>query len=82
MRRVLVGVLALAALATLGIGHAARSPLSSACAGEPHDGSRLSKVVDTVSDTLQMSPRNAYCRQPERGWVSRPAPESGHNAPA
>ncbi|MEV4254142.1 hypothetical protein AB0J52_13365 [Spirillospora sp. NPDC049652] len=82
MRRVLVGVLALAVLATLGLGHTARSPLSNACTAEPHDGSRLSKVVDTVSDTLQMTPRNTYCHQPERGGVSRPAPESGHGAPA
>ncbi|MFC4910265.1 hypothetical protein [Actinomadura gamaensis] len=82
MRKVLVGVLALAVLATLGLGHVARSPLSSACAAEPHNGSRLSKVVDTVSDTLQMTSRNTYCRQPERGGVSRPAPESGHDAPA
>ncbi|MFC5179898.1 hypothetical protein [Actinomadura harenae] len=81
MRKVLIGVLALALLATLGIGHAARSPLSSACESEPHSGGRLSKVVDTVSDTLQMTSRNTYCRQ-ERGSVSRPAPASGHDAPA
>ncbi|MEV5574860.1 hypothetical protein AB0L06_32900 [Spirillospora sp. NPDC052269] len=82
MRKVLIGVLALALLATLGIGHAARSPLSSACESEPHSGGRLSKVVDTVSDTLQMTSRNTYCHQPVRGEVSRPAPESGHDAPA
>ncbi|WP_026415841.1 hypothetical protein [Actinomadura oligospora] len=81
MRKVLVGVLALVLLASLGIGHAARSPLSSACQAEPHSGGRLSKVVDTVSDTLQMTERNTYCH-PERGGVSRPVPGSGHDAPA
>lgn len=82
MRRVLVGVLALALLATLGLGHVARSPLSSACSAEPHGGGRLSKVVDTVSDTLQMTSRNTYCHQPEHRGIGRPGHATGHGTSA
>ncbi|QKG25346.1 hypothetical protein [Actinomadura verrucosospora] len=57
MRRLLIGVLIVTALAGVGLGHAVH--VHRDCAGEP--GSRLGKVVDAVTDAVSATTRGSFC---------------------
>ncbi|WP_433141078.1 hypothetical protein ACQPZ8_43005 [Actinomadura nitritigenes] len=57
MRRLLIGVLIVTALAGVGLGHAVR--VHRDCADVP--GSRLGKVVDMVTDVVTSTTRGSFC---------------------
>ena len=63
MRRLLIGVLIVTALAGVGLGHAVH--VHRDCADEP--GSRLGKVVDAVTDVVNETTRGSFCPAPRPG---------------
>jgi hypothetical protein len=63
MRRLLIGVLIVTALAGIGLGHAAH--VHRDCAQEP--ASRLGKVVDAVTDVVTATTRGSFCPAPRPG---------------
>ncbi|MEU6746810.1 hypothetical protein ABZ914_11375 [Spirillospora sp. NPDC046719] len=71
MRRLLIGVLIVTALAGVGLGHAVR--VHRDCAGGP--GSRLGKVVDVVTDVVTSTTRGSFCpsRRPGARTAGIPA---------
>ncbi|MFB4303740.1 hypothetical protein [Actinomadura sp. NTSP31] len=71
MRRLLIGVLIVTALAGVGLGHAVH--VHRDCADEP--GSRLGKVVDAVTDAVTATTHGSFCppRRPGARATAVPA---------
>lgn len=75
MRRLLIGVLIVTALAGLGLGHAVH--VHRDCADGPGSGpgTRLGKVVDAVTDVVTSTTRGSFCpsRRPGARTAGIPA---------
>lgn len=71
VRRLLIGVLIVTALAGVGLGHAVH--VHRDCADEP--GSRLGKAVDIVTDAVAATTRGSFCpsRRPGARTAGLPA---------
>ncbi|WP_131742252.1 hypothetical protein [Actinomadura roseirufa] len=59
MRRVLVGVLIVTALAGLGLGHARAAGARRDCG--PESGTRVARVLDAVTDVVTATARGSFC---------------------